>query len=149
MLKFVVLLEIDLRYTFYIIIEIIETCASLTLLFPSCVCRSPAPVLTSVLPLQLLQLWERVPARFALCSPLLLYTSSEHGFSLKTFYQRVGTFEPTVLLLRTTEGEVFGAYCSAHWNTRNELLEDGSRQAYFGTGEVFGEQEPCARDVEG
>ncbi|XP_043233642.1 GTPase-activating protein skywalker-like [Amphibalanus amphitrite] len=86
---------------------------------------------------ELLRLWESVPARFALCSPLLLYTSSEHGFSLKTFYQRVGTFEPTVLLLRTTEGEVFGAYCSAHWNTRNQLLEDGSRHAYFGTGETF------------
>ena len=98
--------------------------------------RTGAVQLTCSPPLQLLRLWESVPARFALCSPLLLYTSSEHGFSLKTFYQRVGMFEPTVLLLRTTDGEVFGAYCSTSWNTRNQLLEDGSRQAYFGTGEL-------------
>ena len=81
-----------------------------------------------------------MPARFSLCSPLLLYTSSEHGFSLKTFYQRVGAFEPTVLLLRTAEDAVIGAYCSKHWDTRNELLEDGSRQAYFGTGEIATEE---------
>ncbi|XP_037076466.1 GTPase-activating protein skywalker-like [Pollicipes pollicipes] len=86
---------------------------------------------------ELLRLWENLPARFALYTPLLLYTSDEHGFSLKTFYQKVATFEPTVLLLRSTEGAVFGAYCSTTWNTRNQMQEDGTRYTYFGTGETF------------
>ncbi|XP_043194236.1 GTPase-activating protein skywalker-like isoform X2 [Amphibalanus amphitrite] len=86
---------------------------------------------------ELLRLWENLPARYALYTPLLIYTTDEHGFSLKTFYQKVATFEPTVLLLRTTEGAVFGAYCSVTWNMRNETQEDGTRQRYFGTGETF------------
>ncbi|XP_037076464.1 GTPase-activating protein skywalker-like [Pollicipes pollicipes] len=53
------------------------------------------------------------------------------------FYQKVATFEPTVLLLRSTEGAVFGAYCSTTWNTRNQMQEDGTRYTYFGTGETF------------
>ena len=84
---------------------------------------------------QLLRLWENLPARYALYTPLLIYTTDEHGFSLKTFYQKVATFEPTVLLLRTTDGAVFGAYCSVTWNARNESQEDGTRQRYFGTGQ--------------
>jgi len=42
-----------------------------------------------------------------------------------------------VLLLRTTQGAVFGAYCSVSWGTRNQSQEDGSRHTYFGTGETF------------
>ena len=58
-------------------------------------------------------------------------------------------YEPTVLMLRTTGDEVFGAYCSAHWNTRNQLLEDGSRQTYFGTGETAAGAGEGEKGVEG
>lgn len=86
---------------------------------------------------ELLKLWDNLPQRYALYSPTLLYTSDEHGFSLKTFYSRVEHHEPTVLLLRTVCGAVLGAYCTASWATRNRLQEDGSRFTYFGTGEMF------------
>ena len=33
--------------------------------------------------------------------------------------------------------QVFGAYCSSTWATRNEKDDQGNRQQYFGTGESF------------
>jgi hypothetical protein len=53
--------------------------------------------------------------------PFLLvavFSSNEHGTSLSTFYNRVEGYEPTFLIMRTTGGEVFGAYCSTAWSVR-------------------------------
>ena len=36
----------------------------------------------------------------------MLFTSAEHGCSLKTFYGKAGEHEPMVLLIKTVEGEV-------------------------------------------
>ena len=47
--------------------------------------------------------------------PELVYSSNEHGISLTTFYHRSEQYEPTILVIKTTEGEVFGAYCSTSW----------------------------------
>ena len=33
--------------------------------------------------------------------------------------------------------QVFGAYCSSTWATRNVKDDQGQRQQYFGTGETF------------
>jgi len=47
-----------------------------------------------------------------------VFSSNEHGTSLTTFYHRVEGYEPTLLIMRTTQGEVFGAYCSSAWSVR-------------------------------
>uniref|UniRef100_T1HB01 TLDc domain-containing protein n=1 Tax=Rhodnius prolixus TaxID=13249 RepID=T1HB01_RHOPR len=44
---------------------------------------------------------------------------------------------PTLLMIKTCNNEVFGAYCSSKWNERNQKDERGNRMAYFGTGETF------------
>ena len=72
-----------------------------------------------------------------MADPELIYSSNEHGISLTTFYTRSEKYEPTILLIKTTEGEVFGAYCSSTWATRNLKDDKGRRQHYFGTGETF------------
>jgi hypothetical protein len=69
--------------------------------------------------------------------PQLIYTTNEHGCSLSTFFNRVEQYEPTLLLLKATTGEIFGAYLSTAWTVRNEKDQAGERQRYFGTGESF------------
>ncbi|KOB73278.1 Uncharacterized protein OBRU01_10929 [Operophtera brumata] len=86
---------------------------------------------------KLFTLWSWLPVRITMYQPVLLYTTEEHGCSLTTFYVRVEQHEPTLLMIKTCNNEVFGAYCSSRWFERNQKDERGNRQAYFGTGETF------------
>ena len=67
----------------------------------------------------------------------MAYASYNDGLSLTTFYARSEAFEPTVLVVKTTCQEVFGAYCSTSWSQRGLKDEKGQRQIYFGGGETF------------
>ncbi|KAF4523265.1 hypothetical protein B566_EDAN006888 [Ephemera danica] len=86
---------------------------------------------------ELLTVWSWLPIRITMYQPVLLYTTEEHGCSLTTFFVRVEKHEPTILIIKTCAGEVFGAYCSTMWMERNMKDDKGLRQAYFGTGETF------------
>ncbi|KAH0557247.1 GTPase-activating protein skywalker isoform X5 [Cotesia glomerata] len=86
---------------------------------------------------RLFTLWSWLPVRITMYQPTLLYTTEEHGCSLTTFYLRVEQHEPTLLMIKTCNNEVFGAYCSTRWCERNMKDDKGHRQAYFGTGETF------------
>ncbi|XP_026293246.1 GTPase-activating protein skywalker isoform X1 [Frankliniella occidentalis] len=86
---------------------------------------------------ELFTLWSWLPVRITMYQPILLYTTEEHGCSLTTFYVRVEQHEPTLLMIKTSNNEVFGAYCSTRWYERNVKDDRGNRQAYFGTGETF------------
>ncbi|KAL5280881.1 TBC1D24 family protein [Megaselia abdita] len=85
----------------------------------------------------LFTLWSWLPVRITMYQPVLLYTTEEHGCSLTTFYVRVEQHEPTLMMIKTCNNEVFGAYCSSRWFERNMKDDKGQRQAYFGTGETF------------
>ncbi|XP_023314949.1 TBC1 domain family member 24 isoform X7 [Trichogramma pretiosum] len=86
---------------------------------------------------RLFTLWSWLPVRITMYQPVLLYTTEEHGCSLTTFYVRVEKYEPTLMMIKTCNNEVFGAYCSTRWCERNLKDDKGNRQAYFGTGETF------------
>ncbi|XP_041939155.1 TBC1 domain family member 24 [Alosa sapidissima] len=79
-------------------------------------------------------IWSWIPERFALCQPELLFTTSTHGCSLNRFYSHCEGHEPTLLLLRTTDGEVCGAFLSTDWEERKR---GGNKLSFFGTGECF------------
>ncbi|XP_062847576.1 TBC1 domain family member 24 [Trichomycterus rosablanca] len=79
-------------------------------------------------------LWSWIPERFALCEPHLLFTTSTHGCSLNRFYSHCEGYEPTLLLIRTTDREVCGAFLSTDWEERKR---GGNTLSYFGTGECF------------
>ncbi|XP_047389375.1 TBC1 domain family member 24 isoform X2 [Sciurus carolinensis] len=79
-------------------------------------------------------IWSWVPERFALCQPLLLFSSLHHGYSLTRFYFQCEGHEPTLLLIKTTQKEVCGAYLSTDWSERNKF---GGKLSFFGTGECF------------
>jgi len=85
----------------------------------------------------LLTLWSWLPVRITMYQPELLYTTEEHGCSMTTFFARVERHEPTIMIVKSTCGDVFGAYCSTNWKERNAKDPHGGRQGYFGTGETF------------
>ncbi|XP_073409686.1 TBC1 domain family member 24 isoform X1 [Dendrobates tinctorius] len=79
-------------------------------------------------------IWSWIPERFALCQPLLLYTNQEHGNTLSRFYLHCEGHEPTLLLIKTSNQEVCGAYLSTDWDARKK---SGNKLSFFGTGECF------------
>ncbi|XP_038847281.1 TBC1 domain family member 24 isoform X2 [Salvelinus namaycush] len=79
-------------------------------------------------------IWSWIPERFALCEPQLLFTTSTHGCSLNRFYAHVEGYEPTLLLIRTCEADVCGAFLSTDWEERKR---GGNKLSFFGTGECF------------
>ncbi|XP_064251774.1 TBC1 domain family member 24-like isoform X3 [Passer domesticus] len=60
----------------------------------------------------------------------------ERGITVvqRRFYTCCEGYEPTVLLIKTTEGEVCGAFLSSDWAERKK---SGATPAFFGTGECF------------
>ncbi|XP_037083133.1 oxidation resistance protein 1-like isoform X2 [Pollicipes pollicipes] len=59
----------------------------------------------------------------------LIFSSSEHGFSLKSLYRKTSAYEcPMILFVQDTNDHVFGALCS----TTIHMSEH-----YYGTGETF------------
>ncbi|TMS22130.1 TBC1 domain family member 24 [Larimichthys crocea] len=79
-------------------------------------------------------IWSWIPERFALCQPQLLFTTSTHGCSLNRFYQHCEGYEPTLLLIRTTDADVCGAFLTTDWEERKR---GGNKVSFFGTGECF------------
>ncbi|NWX16453.1 TBC24 protein, partial [Aegotheles bennettii] len=79
-------------------------------------------------------IWSWIPERFSLFPPLLLFSTSEDGCSLQRFYSCCEGYEPTVLLIKTAEGEVCGAFLSSDWSERKK---SGATSGFFGTGECF------------
>lgn len=79
--------------------------------------------------------WAWIPERFALFSPIRLFNTAEHGRSLASFYSHVEGHEPAVLMIKTVDEEVFGAFLSTDVIERRKHDSDGL--IYFGTGECF------------
>ena len=79
-----------------------------------------------------------------------LYTTCKK-YRKSSVFKRVEKWEPSFLLIRTTDQEVrrvkrylenfppkvFGAFCSTSWGERNQMDDKGMRIKYFGTGECF------------
>ncbi|KAE8299977.1 TBC1 domain family member 24 [Larimichthys crocea] len=80
-------------------------------------------------------IWAWIPERFALFSPIRLFNTGEHGRSLASFYSHVEGHEPVVLIIKTVDEEVFGAFLSTDLIERRKHDSDGL--TYFGTGECF------------
>ncbi|XP_010791878.1 TBC1 domain family member 24-like [Notothenia coriiceps] len=79
--------------------------------------------------------WAWIPERFALFSPIRLFSTAEHGRSLASLYSHVEGHEPALLILKTVDEEVFGAFLSTDLIERKK--HDSEGLTYFGTGECF------------
>ncbi|KAJ8001914.1 hypothetical protein DPEC_G00174360 [Dallia pectoralis] len=79
--------------------------------------------------------WAWIPERFALFNPIRLFSSVEHGRSLASLYSCVEGHEPAVLLLKTMDEQVCGAFLST--DLIHGKKSDSEELTYFGTGESF------------
>ncbi|XP_062304338.1 TBC1 domain family member 24-like [Osmerus eperlanus] len=79
--------------------------------------------------------WAWIPERFALFEPMRLFSTDEHVRSLSSVFSHVEGHEPAVLLLKTVDEEVCGAFLSTDLLERKRLDSEGLQ--YFGTGESF------------
>uniref|UniRef100_A0A3Q2YBY4 TBC1 domain family member 24 n=2 Tax=Hippocampus comes TaxID=109280 RepID=A0A3Q2YBY4_HIPCM len=79
--------------------------------------------------------WAWIPERFALFSPIKLFSTTEHGESLASFYYHVEGHEPAVLIIKTVDEEVFGAFISSDMAERHKY--DTDKATFFGTCECF------------
>jgi hypothetical protein len=75
-------------------------------------------------------IWSWIPARFKILDLEMIFTSAEHGHRLATLFDRAGDMEPLLLMVETTDGNIFGAYLS-------RSLRNRSSRKFFGTGETF------------
>ncbi|KAM4751447.1 TBC1 domain family member 24-like isoform 2-T2 [Anableps anableps] len=80
-------------------------------------------------------IWAWIPERFALFNPVRLFDIAEHGRSLSSLYSRVEGHEPVILIVKTMDEEVFGAFLSTDLIERRN--HDSQGLTYFGTGECF------------
>ncbi|XP_055868774.1 GTPase-activating protein skywalker-like [Biomphalaria glabrata] len=92
----------------------------------------PSAVLT---PEMMKLIWTWIPMRLTLMTPKLLFSSDEDGTALRTLYQKTERYPQTLMVIKTTNNEVFGAYCSVPWETRYEANKP--HMSFFGTGETF------------
>ncbi|XP_076453809.1 GTPase-activating protein skywalker-like [Babylonia areolata] len=83
---------------------------------------------------QLVTIWNWLPPRYAICPPTMLFNSADLGTSLMTLYAHIEMEPCTVMVIKTVDGEVFGAFCADPWVERRTY----SRPVrFFGTGETF------------
>uniref|UniRef100_A0A3P9PSL8 TBC1 domain family member 24 n=1 Tax=Poecilia reticulata TaxID=8081 RepID=A0A3P9PSL8_POERE len=80
-------------------------------------------------------IWAWIPERFALFNPVRLFHIAEDGRGLSSLYSRVEGQEPVVLIIKTMDEEVFGAFLSTDLMERRN--HDSQGLTYFGTGECF------------
>jgi len=107
-----------------------------------------APGETNLLsPRDFRELLKYLPPRCAGKTWRLLFSTSQHGYSLATLYSRVRGHGPTMLLVLDDRGCVFGGFASRDWSG-NDLVSSAIRfsfggsgsaptSSYFGSGETF------------
>ena len=70
-----------------------------------------------------------LPRRYHTAPWQLLYSTATSGASLQTLYAKVAHHSPTVLAIRDTRGDVFGAFVTEPWHA--------SARGYYGGGMSF------------
>jgi hypothetical protein len=63
-----------------------------------------------------------------------LYSTEQHGCSLRTLYRRIEQRGGTVLVIRDALGHVFGAFVAEDWHPSASAH---TTPTYFGNGETF------------
>lgn len=87
----------------------------------------PSQTLT---PFVLRQLAAQLPSRFYYADWRILYSTSVHGISLNTFYQKTHGCGCCLLAIRDSKGNVFGGFCT-------EWREPSGEIKFYGGGETF------------
>lgn len=96
--------------------------------------QKPLPKLnrpsTIVTDLEWLKIWGWVPSRHRISNLEVVFASTDHGHRLTALFEAASDSEPLLLVVETTDGNVFGAYLS-------KSLKNRTCRKFFGTGETF------------
>lgn len=76
-------------------------------------------------------IWNWLPARLTPYNPKTLFSTDHDGTSLNTLFNVLDELEYCLIILKTFENEIIGAFCSCEWNERK------NKKNYFGNGETF------------
>ncbi|CCD66329.1 Rab-GAP TBC domain-containing protein [Caenorhabditis elegans] len=82
------------------------------------------------------ELMSYMPPRLQLVTPTLAYQLSQDGTSFYNFWSKVDPLDQTIIIIKSTCGAIFGAYCSSTWSERHDRKER-TRSKYWGTGESY------------
>lgn len=69
-----------------------------------------------------------IPIRYKYHDWKMIFSTAMHGTSLLTFYKQLDSKSPTILVIRDTDGHIFGGFASEPWHVS---------KTFFGTGESF------------
>lgn len=61
------------------------------------------------------QLWLELPDKIRLVTPVNVFSTSRHGCSLRRMYDACEELRPLVFCLKTSQGEVCGAFINSPW----------------------------------
>lgn len=93
---------------------------------------------------QMVEIWKEIPGRIALLTPKLVFSTDIHGRRLMTLFDRLEYSESFILLVRTTENDLVGAYLSLNdvdcWEDLRALISkksSGGQSRFLGDGETF------------
>lgn len=97
--------------------------------------RGPSRILSDA---DLAALWSLLPPRYAIQDAVLIFSTGLHGCSLSTLYNRGARVAPSVLVVKSKEGRLFGAFVTHPWdlNLANRPLDQlgsGSSAARLAT----------------
>jgi len=76
-------------------------------------------------------LWSWLPHRVCILDPHLQFSSAIHGFNLNTLLHNCEDVEPSLMLIKTEYGSIFGAFLSDAW-----VKSDG-KPSYHGSRQTF------------
>ena len=54
----------------------------------------------------------------------LLYKATRHGCLAKDFHNKVDNIGPLLIIIETTNNQIFGAFTSVAWSSKNDFVED-------------------------
>ena len=80
------------------------------------------------------KIWSDLPPAEQYKGAHLLFDTAEHGYSLRNFIAKATDVYSSILVLRTEEGAVFGAYLSAPWRETGRGVRWGK---YWGDNDTF------------
>jgi hypothetical protein len=70
-------------------------------------------------------------AGLPLINTSLVFRASEHGFSADTYHSKVQGLSPTITLIKTTTGKIFGCYLNCKIAKTGDWIPDASRKSFI------------------
>ena len=61
----------------------------------------------------------------------LLYCGTKDGFKMKKFYELSSKEEKTIVIIKSENNLIFGAYCDKKWNEVDEWIEGDGKSFIF------------------